>query len=78
MIASAAALVAVLVVSAQGASPAAQQRSSAPARSTPTNSSAAVLKEFVDRVDKYVELHKKLEGTLPSLPKQTDPKQIDT
>jgi len=60
VIASAAALVAVLVVSAQGASPAAQQRKSAPAGSTPTNSSAAVLKEFVDRVDKYVELHKKL------------------
>jgi len=78
VIASAAALVAVLVVSAHGASPAAQQRKSAPAGSTSTNSSAAVLKEFVDRVDKYVELHKKLEGTLPSLPKQTDPKQIDT
>ena len=76
-IASSAAVAALLVVALQGSAPAATQRS-APARGTQTNSTAAVLKEFVQRVDKYVELHKKLEGTLPALPKQTDPKQIDT
>ena len=75
-IASSAAVVGLLVVALQASSPEAQQRSPQP-HGKQTNPSAAVLKEFVDRVDKYVELHKKLEGTLPPLPKQTDPKQID-
>jgi len=75
-IASSAAVVGLVVVALQASSPEAQQRSAQP-RGKQTNPSAAVLKEFVDRVDKYVELHKKLEGTLPPLPKQTDPKQID-
>src|SRR4051794_39066028 len=43
-----------------------------------TNTKAATLKEFLARVDTYVALHKKAESTLPTLPKQTDPKQIDT
>jgi hypothetical protein len=43
----------------------------------PNDVDATVIKEFVKRVDAYVALHKKLEGTLPPLPKQTDPKIID-
>jgi hypothetical protein len=70
-ITSAAALTALLAVSLPAASPSQQ-------RTAQTNTSAAVLKDFVVRVEKYVELHKKLEATLPPLPKQTDPKQIDT
>jgi hypothetical protein len=42
------------------------------------NPHAATLVEFKKRVDGYVELHKKLEATLPKLPAQTDPYQIDT
>jgi hypothetical protein len=36
------------------------------------------LAEFNDRVTQYAELHQKLEGTLPSLPKETTPQVIDT
>ena len=49
----------------------------APQRKARVNPNAATIKEFLKRVDAYVALDKKLEGTLPSLPKQTDPKQID-
>ena len=41
------------------------------------NTNAATLADFQKRVDGYVELHKKLEATLPKLPEQTDPYQID-
>jgi hypothetical protein len=41
------------------------------------NPKAATLAEFTKRVDAYVEVHRKLEGTLPKLPEQTDPYQID-
>ena len=41
------------------------------------NPNAATLADFTKRVDGYVALHKKLEATLPDLPKQTDPNQID-
>lgn len=70
-ITSAAALTALLAVALQSASPPKQPAAK-------TNPNAAVLKDFVARVEKYAELHKKLEATLPTLPKQTDPKQIDT
>lgn len=46
-------------------------------KSAPVNPTAATLKEFTRRVDEYVALHKKLETTLPSLPKQTNPTEID-
>jgi hypothetical protein len=42
-----------------------------------TNPNAVTLVEFVKRVDAYVALHKKLEDTLPRLPKQTNPTEID-
>ena len=41
------------------------------------NPDAATLADFVKRVEAYVALHKKLEATLPKLPEQTDPYQID-
>lgn len=41
------------------------------------NPRAATLADFTKRVEAYVELHKKLEATLPKLPDQTDPYQID-
>jgi len=42
-----------------------------------TNANAATIAEFVKRVDQYVALHRKLESTLPNLPKQTNPAEID-
>ena len=45
--------------------------------SPPTHATAVTLQEFKQRVHDYVALHKKLEGTLPALPKQTDPLTID-
>jgi hypothetical protein len=41
------------------------------------NANAGTMKEFLKRVDGYVALHKKLEATLPPLPQQTTPQQID-
>jgi hypothetical protein len=81
---SAAALIALLVGPLQTAPKQATPKPTTPKATTPkattprqTNTNAAVLKDFVARVEKYVELHKKAEATLPALPKQTDPKQID-
>jgi hypothetical protein len=56
---------------AAGAAPQAKQP-------TRVNASAAVIQDFLKRVDGYVALHKKLEATLPKLPEQTTPQQIDT
>lgn len=42
-----------------------------------TNPDAATIAEFKKRVDEYVALHKKLEDTLPHLPKQATPQQMD-
>src|SRR5262245_51542749 len=41
------------------------------------NPNAATIKEFLKRVDGHVAIHKKAEDTLPALPKQTNPQQID-
>jgi len=43
----------------------------------PDDPNAAIIKDFVKRVDVYVALHKKMEATLPPLPKQTTPQIID-
>jgi hypothetical protein len=51
--------------------------SASPAQKPPVNQNAAIIQDFVKRVDEYVALHKKLEDTLPPLPKQTTPQQID-
>jgi hypothetical protein len=56
---------------------AAQQKTTPPAAKPRVNPNAATLKEFVKRVDDYVALHKKLEGQLPDLAKQTTPQAID-
>jgi hypothetical protein len=50
---------------------------SATAQRDRTNPNAAAIAEFTKRVDEYVALHKKLEATIPSLPKEATPQQID-
>ena len=42
-----------------------------------TNPDAATIADFLKRVDAYVALHKKLEATIPTLPKDATPLQID-
>lgn len=54
-----------------------QQKTTPPAKQAAVNSNAATLKDFMKRVDDYVALHKKLEGQLPDLAKQTTPEAID-
>jgi len=50
----------------------------APKQSTQVNANAAVISDFVKRVNEYVAVHKKLEDTLPKLSKDSTPKEIDT
>ena len=48
-------------------------------RKAPTvNPDAATIEAFKKRVDEYIALHRKLESTLPSLPKQTTPQEVDS
>ena len=56
---------------------AAWQQKTPPKTPPRVNANAATLAEFTRRIDQYVELHKKLEDSLPKLPAQTDPYQID-
>jgi hypothetical protein len=53
------------------------QKKPPPPKKPAVNPDAAVIADFVKRVDGYAALHKKLEGTLPTLPKQTTPQQMD-
>jgi hypothetical protein len=51
----------------------------APQKAKPrVNPNAAVISDFLKRVDAYLALHRKLEDTLPKLSKQTTPQEIDT
>lgn len=50
---------------------------SATAQKDRTNPDAAAIAEFMKRVDAYVTIHKKVEATIPSLPKEATPEQID-
>src|SRR5438270_12326841 len=43
----------------------------------PNDAHAAIIKDFLARVDTYVALHRKFEDTLPALAKQTNPQEID-
>jgi hypothetical protein len=48
-----------------------------PAKDQPVNPDAKALAGFLDRVNEYVKLHQKLEASLPHLPKEATPQQID-
>jgi len=62
---------AVLLTLAVGVDAASQQRGRGKPGAARVNPNAATIKEFLKRVDGYVEVHKKQEATLPALPKQT-------
>ena len=46
-------------------------------KGTTVNPDAVTLEAFKKRVDEYVALHRKLEATIPALPKQASPQQVD-
>lgn len=48
-----------------------------PPKDQPVNPDAKALAGFLDRVNEYVKVHQKLEATLPHLPKEATPQQID-
>jgi hypothetical protein len=41
------------------------------------NPNAKAIADFQEEVDEYLKLHRKIESTLPSLPKEATPEQID-
>lgn len=43
----------------------------------PVNKDAQALASMHERIKEYIALHNKLEATLPKLPKEADPKEID-
>jgi hypothetical protein len=46
-------------------------------KDTRVNPNARALADFQEEIDEYIELHRKLARTLPSLPKETTPVAID-
>jgi hypothetical protein len=76
-------LLAFLMIGLPAAPAARGQTAKAPAKAPAkaaqrTNPTAAVMSDFLKRVDTYVALHKKHEDTLPKLSKETTPQAIDT
>jgi hypothetical protein len=63
-----AAIVAMVIVTPMAASQGATQR---------VNPNARAIADFQEEVDEYVELHRKLESTLPPLPADASPEVID-
>lgn len=61
-------LVVLLLFLPASAHPAAQKRA---------NPDAAVMSDFMKHVNEYAALHRKLEGTLPKLPKRATPAEVD-
>jgi len=54
-----------------------QPSAPAPQKHTRVNPDAVTIEQFKQRVGEYVALHRKLESTLPALPKQTTPQEVD-
>ena len=70
--------VTIVLASAPGLAPAAGRRVTAQDDRGPrVNRDAKVMAEFEERVKAYSTLHRELERTLPSLPKEATPEQIN-
>ena len=67
-----AAAMAVVVIGLGGPAPAAQTPAAQPSPKL-----VPAVANFVERVNQYAALHKKLEATLPKLPEKATPEQID-
>ena len=68
-----AATVATAMIAVGHRTPAAQADKAAQA----ANPDAAAIAGFMERVNQYVAVHQKLKGTLPKLPQEATPEQID-
>lgn len=67
-----------MLLAAVPAHPAAGRSTSPVAgRQQATNPDARTMAEFGERVKQYAALHRKIEGTLPSLPKDAEPAALD-
>jgi hypothetical protein len=64
------------IVGCDRSSPGVQDRPAA-ASDQPINPDARALAGFLERVDQYVQLHRKLEDSLPHLSKESTPEEID-
>lgn len=72
------AILGILMVGLSPAAGAAPRDARPPQNTRPrVNADAAVIQDFLERVDGYVALHKKLENPLPNLPQQTTPEKMD-
>ena len=70
--------IAIVTLAFGGYAAAAQKPKSESTRKKPgVNPDAQVIVDFNKRINAYVELHKKVEATLPTLPKEATPQQID-
>ena len=75
--------VAIPALACAGESPSADQakppksEQATPPKDQPVNPDAKALAGFLDRVNEYVKMHQKLEASLPHLPKEATPEQID-
>jgi len=67
----------VSVTTPQAGAPGSTSSATAPPQRQPVNADARAMAAFQDRIEEYMALHNKLEATLPSLPKEADPQQID-
>jgi hypothetical protein len=67
-------LASAFVALALGCTPSADDRQRQP---QPVNTNAAIMADFVKRVEAYVALHKKVEATLPDLKDKGTPESID-
>jgi hypothetical protein len=68
------AILGAVLISLPSGAGAAPQKKHEPPR---VNPNAAAIADFLKRVNEYVALHQKLENTLPKLPKQTTPQDMD-
>jgi hypothetical protein len=71
-------ILAVSLATSAAIQPPAMAKPPAPdAQKPPVNPDAKALADFNERIKKYLELHNKLEATLPTLPDQTDAVRIN-
>jgi hypothetical protein len=65
-----------IVAGAAGRAPQTPPATQAQTQKPPVNPDARAVADFNDRIKKYLELHNKIEATLPPVPDRTDPKRI--
>lgn len=72
------ALVGVVIGGLSVGAPTAIRAANPQEQTTRVNPDAQAIADFQKRVQEYAKLHRKLESTIPALPKEATPEQIDT